>query len=204
MRRPRERGYSRRVLVTIRRRAAQTRRATRGALVAWVGLGLWCLGLSGCKREVTRQHEELALALKEPLSLLCAMDPHEGGGCVGMCQTWAAVNEAHDYAVASQALANLPPFADAATETLLATVRAKAQGVGAVLGNVCLTNFAELRNKPHDSESLPRITTCAEAEAKSGPAVAELRRALTELEAQTQARTGVALPRHNFPCGDVK
>jgi hypothetical protein len=156
--------------------------------------------MSSCKREVTQQHEELARTLQEPLTLLCAMDPHEGGGCVGMCQMWAAVNQAHDYAVASQLLFNLAPFADPATETLLAHVRARAQGVGAVLGNVCLTNFTELKDRPHDSESLPRITTCAEAEAKSGPAVAELRSALDELATQTKARTAVALPKHNYPC----
>lgn len=158
------------------------------------------LMLAACKREVTRQHEALAIALKEPFGLLCAMDPHEGGGCHGMCQTWAAVNQAHDYAVASQALANVSPFADPVTEKLLVTVRDRAQGVGAVLGNVCLTNFAELKDRPHDSESLPRIMTCAEAATKSGPAVAQLRAALSELATQTKARTGIALPRHDYPC----
>jgi hypothetical protein len=110
------------------------------------------------------------------------------------------VQRAHAHAVASQALASLEPIGDAQTDALIAVVRQRAQAVGAAMGNVCLTNFDVLKEHPHDSESLPRITTCAQLAGRAAPAVTELLASLVELETQTKTRVGLQLPKHVAPC----
>jgi hypothetical protein len=157
------------------------------------------LTLVGCKREVTRSHEALSAALRTPYAQLCSVELKENGGCHGMCQTWQAVLSANHYATASQQLTGLSAIADPETDPFISRVRERAQAVGAILGNVCLTNFELLQGK-HDSEALPRIATCAEAFGRAGRAIADLNNALSELATQTKQRAGIDLPRHISPC----
>lgn len=191
---------SQRALIGVRpgREPSRTARLSR----ALGRLLLAAVVLCACQRELTRKHQMLAQALKAPYSRLCTLDPKEGGGCNGPCAVWASATRAHVYSSASTELVGLPRLMDPQTDVLSARTRERARAVEALLGDACPESIERMTEPPAGDEALGQVERCSQAAASAASAIADLVKALDDLEADIKTRSGVELPARAFPCAE--
>ncbi|MBX3187978.1 MAG: hypothetical protein KF819_13225 [Labilithrix sp.] len=152
------------------------------------------VSLGACNVERRRQHEQLAQSLHAPAMLLCAERPKEGGGCFGDCPIWNRAERGVAVVAAGEVVAQIPTFADPATEALLADVREAGKRAKSALGDACAVKV-DRAGSPS-----PEIRACAERVLARSADESAFVTAFETLSVETKKRTGVFLPRPWKPC----
>jgi hypothetical protein len=149
---------------------------------------LVALALVGCKSEARKQHEALALSLRDPVALLRhAYHPEEGGGCNYTCHQILAVDDAHWALQAADAFLAIPPFSDPRTEAELGAIRAASRDAKTDLGAVCGMT-GETWAKP-----TPEMLVCWSA-TQASHAIGRMITGVDALAEEVKGRTGALLP----------